>query len=86
MRSAEQNEFICSLFIPILLCRQTIKNGVEENRHTTKNSHTRSGVRNRVAEIMDGRRSVCVTALGMKVLVVSVFLLVGVGLVRRLFS
>lgn len=40
--------------------------------------HMQDQVRNRVAEIMDDGRSVCVSALGMKVLVVSAFLLVGV--------
>jgi|GEM_PF-2762533 len=40
--------------------------------------HMQDQVRNRVAEIMGDRRSDCATALGMKVLVVSAIMLVGV--------
>ena len=40
--------------------------------------HMQDQVRNRVAEIMEDGRSVCVIALGMKVLVIAGILLVGV--------
>lgn len=40
--------------------------------------HMQDQVRNRVAEIMDDRRSDCVIAWGMKVLVIAGILLVGV--------
>ncbi|WP_431065709.1 hypothetical protein [Methylotuvimicrobium sp.] len=40
--------------------------------------HMQDQVRNRVAEIMGDRRSDCAAALGMKVLVVSAIMLVGV--------
>ncbi|WP_017841219.1 hypothetical protein [Methylotuvimicrobium buryatense] len=40
--------------------------------------HMQDQVRNRVAEIMEDRRSDCVIAWGMKVLVVSAIMLVGV--------
>ncbi|WP_404357033.1 hypothetical protein [Methylotuvimicrobium sp. KM1] len=43
-----------------------------------RKTHMQDQVRNRVAEIMEDARSVCVIAWGMKVLVVSAFLLVGV--------
>ena len=54
------------------------KKTVSRRTAVQRKIHMQDQVRNRVAEIMEDGLSVCVTVLGMKVLVVSAFLLVGV--------
>ena len=54
------------------------KKTVSRRTAVQRKIHMQDQVRNRVAEIMEDGLSVYVTVLGMKVLVVSAFLLVGV--------